>query len=477
MKGKPPLRQLAWAVAGIILLLLFAFVLDAPASMEIAAAEKGVSGKTAMGVLGVILWALVWWAGQLFPNWIIGLGMLSLLVLAGYFPFSTAFASFSGTSFWMIFGAFGLAAGAKKTGLLQRISIGLMRLFPPTYWGQMIALVIAGTICSPLIPSTSAKFVMGAVVAKGTADIMGYGSESNGRYGLFLAAWTGFSLSAPAFKSSGVNSFTMFVSLPAEVQPEVSWTSWLIASLPWLLIMLLGMLLALRFSYQPSEKSGMTHAQAEERYRALGPIGTEEGQTIVILGGCLLCWVFEGVLGLNSAVVAIVATLLLFALKILTPSDLANSIPWPLLFFVGVVSGISTLLSRVGIDIWLKEELTPLFSLLKSPVLLVFIVTITVVLARFFLVSYVVTISLFVAILSPVFIEIGIHPLIAGIVVDVATSMWLMPYQSVSYIAGFACMEDTITYSKAAKASVVYQFISLLACCISIPYWSMLGYL
>ena len=49
---------------GLILFVLIGYVLACPKMLETAAEGNGYDGRTAMIVLGALVWAIVWWAGS-----------------------------------------------------------------------------------------------------------------------------------------------------------------------------------------------------------------------------------------------------------------------------------------------------------------------------------------------------------------------------------------------------------------------------
>ena len=163
-----------------VLLCVLICLLPAPGALRLAAESVGSTGDVAMKILGITALSLCWWAGGTAPNWLVAIVMLLLWVVLGQVPFTTAFSAFGSTSVWLIVGSFCLAASISKTGLFRRISWYLIRLFSPSFGGQVLALLLCGTICGPLVPSSTAKAVLGASIAKNIADSLEYEPDSPG---------------------------------------------------------------------------------------------------------------------------------------------------------------------------------------------------------------------------------------------------------------------------------------------------------
>ena len=187
------MKKAIFGVAGPAALALLC-TLSAPAALSQAAAGAGSSGADAMRIMGVLLLAILWWVGGVFPDWIIALSMLLLWTTVGKLPFSAVFAGYADASMWLVVGAFCLAGAVTKAGLLQSIS-----------W-----------------PSVSVKAILGANIAFHIANAMGYSPGDRRRCGLFLSAYTGFVASSPAFMSGSVFTYTLLGVLRSGGQNNVS---------------------------------------------------------------------------------------------------------------------------------------------------------------------------------------------------------------------------------------------------------------
>ncbi|MCI8577288.1 MAG: hypothetical protein HFG64_07195 [Lachnospiraceae bacterium] len=463
-------------IAGVLICLLFSCVIKAPQSLEEAAAAAGSSGTLAMRIFGVTILAIFWWIANVLPDWLTTIAMMLLWILIGGVPFDVAFGSFSSTSVWIVAGAICFAAAIGKTGLFNRISWFLLKIFPPTFTGQVLALLLVGAVCSPMIPSTTAKVVLGTTIATGLATAMGYEAESPGRYGLFAASMIGFSNVSPAFVSASVFGYTLLGALP-EGSAQITWGSWFVAMIPWLVIVLAGSFFAIRLLYRPEEAGSMSKEYAGEQYKKLGQLKGKELLSAVILAGAVALWILEAKVGINAAATAMIATFLCFALGILDFKQLNTAPNWSMFIFLGGVLSLGTVFSRAGINAWLQSLLAPLFARLNNPYLVAVIIILTVILIRFILVSQSATIIIMLTILGPSAASIGLSPFIVGILVYTAELCWFVPYQNVVYATSMGCTEGKLSHKNTIKACVAYELLSLAGCLISIPYWVMLGYI
>ena len=127
-----------------------------------------------MQVLGILLGAVILWAGGVLPEAATAILMSMLFIVVAKVPIDTSLSAFSGSTFWLLVAAFGLGAAIKECGLLERVSILLLRLFPKSYKGQVLGLSAVTTITAPIIPSKAAKCSILSPLTRGISEAMGY---------------------------------------------------------------------------------------------------------------------------------------------------------------------------------------------------------------------------------------------------------------------------------------------------------------
>ena len=430
-----------------------------------------------MRVLGSVLCAISFWAGGVFPDWMTGLLLIaSWNVLCGV-PFKQAIGGFTSESLWLVVCACCMAEAVEKTGLFSRISWGIIRLFHPSFRGISLALFAVGLLFAPLIPSATAKAVLGASLAYSLAEAMDYGPESDGRCGLFVSSFVGFSVSTIAFASGSVFTYTLRGVLPAEVNAEIGWGRWLLSSLPWLVITLGLCYAGIWLLYGRKAGSMLDPAHVDSEREKLGPMKRQEKVAGVLLFACVVLWIFERQIGVSAATVSIAAFVLCFVLGLLKPEDLKTAVPWGLFLYLGAVLNLGSLFSAYGINDLLEQGMTPLITALHSPVLVILAVGLLTLVIRFLIVSQTATTVILMAVLLPIAPKTGVSPFLLGFTVLATQQGWFAAYQNTVFGPARACMHGTLSHQKTVKASFVYAGAALLACLVSIPYWRLFGYL
>ncbi len=144
--------------------------------------------------MGLLIWAIINWVTNVIPDFVCVFIMCCAWVLLGIVPFSTAFGSFSGTTVWLLIAAMGIGAAVTKSGLLARVALCIMRICPPTFKGQVLALLGSGVVIGPFIPSTIAKVSIVGAMATDIGSKLGFENRSKGMSGLWSAMYAGYTL-------------------------------------------------------------------------------------------------------------------------------------------------------------------------------------------------------------------------------------------------------------------------------------------
>lgn len=458
-----------YIVAGAGLVLLIAFCVMPP---------FGGMERQAMRVLGAVLCAICFWASDIWADWITSLGLLILWASLCGFSFPEAAKGYTSESLWLVTCAFCLAEAVDRTGFFRRVAWGIIRMFKPTFAGLTLSLFVIGVLFGPLIPSATAKAVLGASIAFSLADAMGYETDSDGRAGLFLASFFGFSIATPPFLSGSVFTYTLNGVLPEEVRSDIGWTKWFLSGLPWLVVCLGIAWFGLQLLYGKAGTKTLSPDHVQGEIEKLGSMDRREKAAAALLGVCVLLWIFERQTGIGSAAVAVAAMAICFASGLLDPAkDLRTAVPWGLFLYLGVVLNLGNIFAKSGVNEWLKSVMVPLFDLFHSKAAVIMMVGVVTILIRFLIVSHTACIIIEMAVLLPVAEHVGVNPFVLGFVVLVTQQVWFTKYQNVVFEPARVCMRGTLAHSKTVKACFLYVGATLVACLISIPYWKFLGYL
>lgn len=435
----------------------------------------GLSIQSMWG-LGIVAWAIIYWIFNVLPEYVVALLMCSAWVVFNVVPFNIAFEQFSSTTWWLLLSALGIGAAVNGSGLIKRLTLHLMSFFPTTYKGQILGMLLTGMGIAPLIPSVTAKAAIMAPLSLIISDTMGYKRKSPGAAGMFSAMYAGFICTGPIFLSASINCYMARGFLPIDVQIQFTWVEWLLCTMPWGIVLLAGSYFALILLYKPL-KTNLANDFCKKQLIELGSISRNEKITLIVLISTLLLWMSEGVHGISSTLVALIAWSVLLGFNVYGRYDFRKEIPWDSIIFIGVIFNLGSVLPYLNIDKWIGDTIGYIIiPVMANPYLLILVLTITIYIARFILVSMAATITIFLAVLVPFAIQAGINPWIIAFIILTSINIWLAHYQNSTYLTAYYATDGVmVKHSQMAKMSLIYMLLSLLGLFLSIPYWKLLG--
>ena len=467
-------RVLPWKLIGAVLGVVIGAAI---ANLE---PPQGLSPKGLLA-LGVFVCAIIWWMIEILPDYMTAILMCCAWTGFGAVKYDAAFISFAGATLWLLIGALGLAVGVAKCGLLRRIALFLMGLFPLTFKGQTLALMVTGTVLSPLIPSSSAKIAVVAPFAVTISDSMGFERKSPGAGGIFSSMYISLGCAHPLFLSASFLCYAALGLLPKDVQAQFTWTTWFINALPWGLTLLILGYFTILFLYRPESGAKMTADLIKEQRTAQGPMTIQEKIVAIILVITLLLWMTEKIHGINSAIVALVSMGLMQLFNVTNRADFRSEVAWDAIVFVGCILNISAVFKETGVDKWISQAVGPYIVPLLSENIFVFfiILSVAIYLIRLVIASQFATITIFMILLLPLLGAAGINPWVMVFVCLVAINVWLFMYQNVQYLVAFfaAAKGEMVSHKQMVKLSIAYMVISIIGLVVSIPVWKMTGLL
>jgi len=433
----------------------------------------------AMRAVGIIIGTIIIFIFEALPNYASTTLMCTCFVLFKVGTYPQAFSAYSGGIWWLVVGVLGIGIAVNNCGLLKRLSFFAMRLFPPTYNGMIMAFLGVGTLFAPLMPSTTAKQTIVAPVAMKIGENLGLEKRSKGMAGLFNAMYIGWSITGAIFVSASFVGYMMLGALPEANRGDVGWTDWFIGMIPWAICLIVCSYFMLIWLYKPKDCQRVPKEFIDEQLAALGPMSRNEKMVALVFGITLVCWMTERMHGVSSGVTALMALVVLAYLNLFTMQDFQTKMAWGLIFYIGGVINIGTIVSVQKIDQWFGNMYGPaLGDLATSPYAFVFVVAIAVYLMRFIMISFSSLMVLVIIILAPIAYRYGVHPWVTGMIAYCSVCTWVALYQNANMLVGWASAggEQNLDFKHVRLGACGYLVINIIGLLISIPWWQYMGY-
>lgn len=434
-----------------------------------------VQAQNYLGILAAMIFMLI---SGVFDEHIIIMITLLMCVLLNVASFSSVFSAFSGSTVWLLVGILPVTAVIIKSGLMNRISLYLLKIFPCSYKWQLLALSISALFVNPLIPSTTAKSSLIGTLANAISDQMKLQKKSKPLAGIFLSLFVNGPSLGHIFLSGSVQAIMVVGMMPEEMAAHFSWIGWLAASTVWALAAFVLIYFAILLIYGPKDSISLTKDDIDQMIYDLGPVSTIEKQVMVLLIITLIGWVTKSIHNIPECVFAILAYCTLFCLGAINKKEFRGKVQWDVLIYVGGIICVANLFTTLEIDVWLADVMAPVVSIITcNEIIYIICLVIIVYIFRVFIVSSIATVTIFYVVFAQTaYLNLGISPFITGLLIIGASKSWPTQFTNSNYIAAEAVMgEDTLDFKQVQLMSHIYIIISIVAAIISIPFWKCMG--
>ena len=435
--------------------------------------------QASMKTMGVILCTIMFWVGSVFPFIVGCLFMYCALILSGAAPYSVVSTGIAGSVVCFMFGAMGICAALNKTGAMKRIAFSIMRLFPPTFTGMSMGIFLTFTMINFLIPSTAAKVTIYLPLAKTISDAMGFGPNTRGRYGIWMAAFAGMYVTSPGFYTGNLICPFMMSFQPADVVAAVTNLKWALYAFPWMVLVTLGMIIGIRFLYKPEvNTTELSRDFIRTQLEQMGGIKKREAISLGVLFACVILWAIEDRTGFDSHVIAVAGLTFLLMTGTLSVADFRESESWTTLLSSGTILTLGTVLTSVGINDYVAKLISPIIvSLSSNTFIFMAALVILIYLMHLVLASSYAGVALLLSIFLPLRASLNVDMWLLGFVMLTASGSWLMMYQNSLAVFGFATFGGAkeMRYSQLSKGCLWYWGVNVVAVLLCVPYWRLLG--
>ena len=459
--------------------------------------EDSVLSAASFVYAGVFLAVIVLLLTGALAAWVVVLGASSLMILTDavfrkvgimtepVFTMPGLFGAFSGSTVWLVIMVFALSAGIGKSGLLNRIAIAILSVFPPSYTGAVVAMMCTGTVLSPLIPSVNAKVNILIPFATSTTEEMGIKPRSKGALGLFTACYLPAYLGGNAFLTGSVyvsvicGFITSYAAALGVEGASFNFVSWLVAASVWFVVLLAGTFLFCAVLCRPAEKVEFSRTFFKDRLKEMGAMRRDEKIAGAILVIALLLWSTSSFHGMDTAMIGWAAICVMCATGLLAPSDFNTKIPWSLVVFIGSLLGMANYMSTLGWSDAIAGVLGPILApLVASPWIFVPFICIFTYLLRFLIIEQNTALVVVMAIFGGLMHAAGMNLYVIIFTEFMSSMCWTVPYMNPFAMATLGVAGGKyVTFPEMRRASILYMAINLVGCTASIPLWYALGFL
>jgi anion transporter len=413
-------------------------------------------------------------------------GVLALLLAGAWVVFgittpAVALSGFASPNWVLVVAVLIIGAAITATGVLYRLALETITHMRGGFAGEVIALSCAGVLMGPAVPNATSRVIIIAPMLRELVEALGYGLPSKAAAGLAMAALIGFGQMAAMFLTSSTTAVLVSAVIPAQAHGGVNWITWAVYGSPPNTVLFIGLVASIVWVYRPAagerQASSQRKQSLELQHALLGPMSREEKIAVGVGIGLLAGFITEPLHRAHPAWVAVLATGVLAATRVVTANTL-RAVNWNFALLFGVLISLATVFARTGLDRWITDRVTVAMGDLKS-IRVAFLLLLTLFcFAISFVVRWQAAAPLVTIAMTPIASAAGVHPFIVGVIAVIACNGFWVPYQSTTYLALYAGTAGQVfSHGQATPAAIAYGVWTLVAVTLSVPVWRWMGLL
>lgn len=423
--------------------------------------------------LGLTLMTVVWWAAQIAQSGYVSGVYLMLLCLFKVAEPSVIFSGWTGSTIWLVAGAYLIASAVRGSGLGERLSYWFILRFVRGWRSILVSIFVLTLLLSLLIPhpwpraflimSVMLVVIRSAHIPREDATIIGF---------------TVFAASVPVSLIFLTGDATIN-PLAASYAGEVSFLRWLqVIGPPALLLsaLTLGLILLL---FRPSAPVALDLDEIRAAQARLGRLTERELRTLIWVLAAIALWLTNGVTGLDIGWITLLIAMLMsmpVVGGVLEAKDWGE-VPVHVMVFLTAAIAIGRVGAATGMNAWIADTLLPA-AMPDSPVLTALCISGLSVAVHMLMGSVIAVMGVTIPAFLSVAAGTGMSPLaVVGIVYLSVAGHYCLPFHHLNMLVGQGEENGMYTQRETLKLSLPLLGAVLITVVCAVFWWGALGLL
>lgn len=424
--------------------------------------------------LAFTLMTVVWWATQIAQSGFVGGVYIMLLCLFKLAEPSVIFSAWTGSTIWLVVGAYLIASAVRTSGLGERLSYAFILEFVRSWKSIIISIFVLTFVLSILIPhpwpraflimSVMTVVIKAARIPKKDAVTIGFSV---------------FAASVPVSVVFLTGDATINPLAASYADESVSFVRWLQVMGPPAVVLSILTLMLILVLFRPSAPVNMDLEQVRQAKKNLGPMGEREKRTLVWMVIAIVLWLTNGITGLDIGWITLTIAMLMslpVVGEVLSPKDWGE-VPVHVMVFLTAAMAIGKVGAATGMNAWIADTLLP--DRLPENLLLMglFIVLIAAVI-HILMGSIIAAMSVAVPALLTFADSMGIPSLVViGLVYLAVAGHYILPFHHLNMLVGQGEENGMYTQKETIKMGIPLFLAVLVTAAFSLGWWTVIGLL
>lgn len=332
------------------------------AIMYVAPVPDGLTqeGKMALSLLvaGLIVWIM-----EATPQFVSALFLMVLMYYLGVVPLKSVWPAFISSSWFFVMSTFVFTVAIGKTTIPTRVVAFLLKVSKGKPKGVVFAFLISPFLLSCFCTNiASTAMFMGIVVGLLQKAKCVPGESRLGRCLMMAVPYGAFIGGCTLLCGSSANVTVLALAEAAFPGFDINFAQWASVGIPLALITLPITWFALCIGFKPEGVSMDVINEIQDEVKALGKLSALDIKVAVVIIICLVLWISNTWTGINTAVVGILGTFLLFlpGMNVMTYKEFASGVSWNVLLLMGSIIALASGVTATGAHEWLAGLILPL---------------------------------------------------------------------------------------------------------------------
>ena len=424
-------------------------------------------------VLGLTVFALIFWTIELVPIELSSLWILLLLPALDLLDFEQSFAPFANKTIWLIFAGMVLGLGLTATGLSNSLVSWTQNRFSTRPFLLLCQLHTTGLVAALLIPSGVVRVLLLMPLGSALADKMRGGQSGLLRATILLSLLCSTYFGGCGLLTGAVPNLVLAGRFEQAQQMPIFWTTWFYWMFPLFglgrVFLSLAVIWLLYGRHLRADDLAMKYPEqpivlTTEQIRALG---------IIVIG--VLFWATDLVHHIQPAYIGLILVVL-FTLPRWGPLPFAklSEVRFSFLFYIAALFSLGTALNAAQFDrlfidaVHQRIDLSTLGWMQKHLVLSLAVLPL----------DFLMDIGAVAAVATIPVLEFAaiynIPPLTAAFCVAMATTLAFLPYQSAPFMVAYGFRQFTLSQLITTQA-LISGFSVTFICPLNVIYWRLVG--
>ena len=272
-----------------------------------------------------------------------------------------ALSGFANSALALVASALFIAAAMTQTGLDKRIALLTLSKVGASTHRVLLGAIVVTILLSFIVPSATARVACMVPIMMGVIAAFGVDKRSAFAGGIMILVAQASSIWNVGIQTSAAQNLLTAGFMQKLLGQSVTWTDWLIAGVPWSLLMSLVLYwVILRVMPPETDRIEGGKEAVRKALSELGPMTFDERKLLAIVLTLLGFWATEGKLhSFDTASTTLVglAALLMPGLGVMSWKQAQPRIPWGTVIVFGVGISLGGTVLATGAGTWLAKLL------------------------------------------------------------------------------------------------------------------------